>query len=211
EVEAYSRFRLSGFYRYTGRHDAAAREPRMVAALFAGTPHEAEAYLGIGLWRLQGDHNPGEATPWFEKARAVAGRTPMVPPANKAEQLNRDHDLQKVRMCAESELARCRAELASRAGADETPWPEGVGGVQLRLRPDGRGPTFFRVDVQNAGSRALWRPLTRIGEVQVDGRWYTRGRSGNARPSWFGPASQQYNMRLILSKYWRSRPGGKAL
>ena len=211
EIEAYCRYRLNGLHSYAGRGDDPTRQPKMVAVLFAGTALEGRAYVTLGLDWLQRYHNPAEAIPWFEKALAVAERTPTTPPADRAEQLNRQQALQSARFAVESGLQRCRAELASRAAADKTPWPDGVEGVQVRLRPDARRPEWLLVDMRNTGPRVLRRPMTRIEELQVDGQWYTQPhRSGDA-PEWFRPGRQQYGLRLILGKWWRSRPGGRAL
>ena len=67
------------------------------------------------------------------------------------------------------------------------------------------------MDVQNTGPRALWRPMTWIDEVQVDGQWYARARKAPDRLRWFGPDCQQYGIRLVLKKLWRSTADGKPM
>jgi hypothetical protein len=212
EVAAYCRVRLSGFYQYTNDNDRKIRELAQVGRIFEGTNHQAKVYIEIGLTYLQGHHNPAKAVPWFE---AVPDILKLPSPEEAATDDEKEHAaaLQlKWKTVVSQNLVRCKEELASRAEADNAPWPQAVKGIQCRLRPvkltfpNGRLPRF-RIDAQNIGNHNLW--LTEGGnvtEVQVDGQWYTRPKRSLRDPlHWFGPDCQYYDDGMALGKYWRTK------
>jgi len=218
EIAAYCRVRLSGFYQYTNDYDRKIRELAEVGRIFEGTNHQAKVYIEIGLTYLQGHHNPAKAIPWFQAVPEILTLALSDDAATDDEKAKLAAERLKWSTVLSQQLQRCREELASRAEADNTPWPKAVNGIQCRLRPDkltfpkDRFPGFH-VDAQNIGNRNLWLPDGGdVTEVQVDGQWYTRPKSSLHDPlHWFGPDCQYYDNRIALGKYWRSKDTGQSI
>ena len=112
DIAAYCYLRLAGLYQYHRDHARMTELLQDMAARFAGTEYESQAYFTLGLMHLQALHDPKSAAPWFEKVAPPPGADPDGTVPDK----KYDHT-HVVYISATQALAKCEIRLGKPADA----------------------------------------------------------------------------------------------